>query len=226
MTKKASPLIGLTTKQKLQYYWDYYRITALVIICLIIVIVIAYKSIASNLHRYDSYCILLNDVNNAELVDHISKDFPAYLQKSDYKISVDNGYPFSYIAENDINWPEESSTAKFMSLTSTGKADVALSDYKSLLWAVYKDYACSLEDVLPPSLLEKLKPYYVYADFKGSGGNDGKIYGLDISGTAVFQNYKGNYSDGVIFLPKLTAEDSNLKRKDSVISFIEYFFQD
>ncbi|SHO53968.1 hypothetical protein [Anaerocolumna xylanovorans] len=216
----------MSVKQKLQYFWDYYRVTALVIICLAFVTVTAYKTISSNLHKYNLYCILLNDVNNTSLADYIGTDFPAYLHKPDYKINIDNGYPFSYLKEYDINWPDESSTAKFMSLTSTGKADVAISDYNSLLWAVHEDYAYSLDEVLPAGLLLKLKPYYVYADFKDSDGNDGKIYGLDISGTEAFKSHKSNYSDGVVFLPKLTAKASEQKKKDRVVSFIEYLFHD
>lgn len=226
MSANQNHLNGLSGKQKLKYFWDYYRITALVIIGLVLVAIMAFKTISSNLHQYDSYCIILNDVNNTSLVDRISTGFPEYLGKPGYKISVDNGYPFSLMKEEGLTWPEESSTAKIISLTSTGKADAAISDYKTLLWAVYEDYTYSLEEVLPASLMEKLKPYYVYADFKDSKGNDGKIYGLDISGTKVFRECKDNYSDGVLFLPKLTLKDNKLKRKDMVVSFIEYLFHD
>lgn len=213
----------LTFSKKLQHIWHYYRTSALVIIIIILLAISLVKTISSNKVKYDAYCLILNDTNNTKLVERIKEGFPSYRNNEKSSIFVDYGYPFNYLDEYGINWPDESATVKFLSLEED-KADIAIADYNTMLWAVHKDFIYPLDEILPKDLLAQLEPYYEYAYFKVEDESDGKIYGLDISDTEVFKGYSNNYQNAVVFIPNLTTDSNQKLQHDASIEFINYLF--
>lgn len=216
----------LNLKQKLKYLWDYYRWLTIGVLLIFILTFVLIKNISFNNVKYDAYCLILNDPNNTALVDKIKEGFPIYLNNDKFLINVDNGYPFSYIEEHGLNWPDESSNVKIISITDTNKADVAIADYKTLLWAVHTKYIYPLDEILPADLYKVLEPYFVYAYFQGDNNKtDGKVYGLNISDTKIYKENSNNYKDAVIFIPNLAVEPNQIVQHDVAIDFIKYLFE-
>jgi hypothetical protein len=216
---------GLTLNQKIKYYWDYYRTITIVGIILLVVAISLVKTITSNKVKHDAYCLILNDTNNSELADRIKTGFPQFLNDDGHSISVDYSYPFYYNEEHQINWPDESAIVKIMSLIDTKNVYVAIADYNTMLWAVYENYIIPMDEILPDDLLNKLEPNYEYAKFQGEEQTDGKIYGLDISETEVYQGYSDQYENTVVFIPNFTTKKNRKNQQEEAIKFIQYLFQ-
>jgi hypothetical protein len=208
----------MSLPNKVKYLIHYYGLAVIGVVVLIFFIIYLVKPIFEN-KKYDAYCLILNDTENNELVERIQNGFPKYLNDSKYSIGVDNSYPFFYLEEEGINWPGEGIIYKFLNLSGTHKADVMISDYNTMLWAVYQEFIYSIDQILPAELLEKLEPYFVYAYFKDYDESDGKIYGLNISETKVYKGYSGNYENAIILIPNVT------KQPEMVINFIKYLFE-
>ena len=219
-----STMESFPIRKKIQHFWHYYHTITIVIIICILLIISFIKTISINKANYDAYCLILNDVNNTKLAEKIKEEFPVYMRNSKALISVDYAYPFNYLEEFGISWPDESAIVKIMSLDEN-KADIAVSDYSTMLWAVHERYIYPLNEILPSDLMEKLKPYYEYARFKGTESDDGIIYGLNISDTKLFQGYSNKYENAVIFVPNLTVNANRKKQQDMSVKLIKYFFE-
>ena len=207
----------LSLPKKIKYLLHYYGLAIIGIGLILFFIIYLVKPFFEE-KNYDAYCLILNDTENKELVERIKNGFPKYLNNTKYSINVDNSYPFTYLEEEGINWPGEGVIFKFLNLPGTHMADVMISDYNTMLWAVYQEFLISIDQILPTELLKKLEPYFEYAYIKDSEESDGKIYGLNISETEVYKGYSNNYENGIVLIPHVT------KKPEAVINFIKYLF--
>ncbi len=209
----------LTTKEKIQYIWDYYRghiIIAIIVIGSIGSIVFGW------INKVDTnvYCLIFNDSENEALKEHIMSSYSEYLGDNKVTADVDKGYMFSYLEDHGISWPDEGSTIKYMTLYSTGDADVIITDYETMLWADYEDFIFPVEEILPAELYKQLEPYFVYAIYKDdpTGEGDGVVYGLDISNTEIYDGYALNYDKAILCFPNVS------KDKEAAIRFTKYLY--
>ena len=214
-----STLKTLNTKDKIGYIWDYYRIQiALVILAIIVVISFGVRFI----RHMDTnvYCLIFNDTENEELEEHIKSSYSEYIENDKVTASVDNSYMFSYVEEHGLNWPDDGTAVNYMTLQSTGDADVIITDYDSMLWAKYEDFIFPVEDVLPEDLYKKLEPYFTYAIFKddASGEGDGIVYGLDISDSPVYKGHSLNYTHAILCFPNVSTD------KEAAIRFTKFIY--
>jgi len=207
----------MTTKQKIGYLFEYYRIIfiaspLLLILCACLIIP---KFVNK---KIDAHCLILNDAQNDNLAVQITYGFPKFLNKEDFLLDVSNKYPFFYLEEQGMNCPEDNTETLLLNLFKKQKADVLIADYKTMLWAVHQGLARPIEDALPEELLKKLEPYFVHAYLQGNNEGDGKAYGLDISATQLIKDYSGNYKDAVVLIPDRTAQPQ------VGVNFIKFLF--
>ena len=207
---------GMTLWQKIKYLFYYYRV--IIMVALLVIIFSVFLILPLFKGKINAYCLILNDTENYRLVEQITNGFPQFLNDGKYVIDVNNRYPFFYVEDQGINWPEDGTNFRILSLVPNKMADVAIADYKTMLWAVYQEFVEPIDAVLPEALLERLKPYFVYAYFRGHDECDGKVYGLNISGTELMKHYSGNYKDAVVFIPNITAQP------EAGINFIKYLY--
>lgn len=209
----------LSTKEKIQYIWDYYR--GHIIISLIVIGSIA-SIIIGRVTKTDTdvYCLIFNDNENIALKEHIMSSYSEYIENPKITADVDNGYMFTYLEDHGISWPDEAGVMKYLNLQSTNKADVIITDYETMLWADYEDFLFPVEDILPTELFKQLEPYYVYAIYKDdpTGEGDGIVYGLDISNTEVYDGYALNYDQAILCFPNVS------KDKEAAIRFTKYLY--
>jgi hypothetical protein len=213
----------MTLANKMQHYWHYYRTITILVLVVLFLVISLIRTVSLNKSKYDAYCLLLNDVNNTRLVNKIEEEFPVYLNNPKSLVNVNNSFPFNYLEDYGINWPDESAIVNIMS-QDEDKAHLAISDYSTMLWAIHENYIYPLEEILPAEMLAVLKPYQEYANFKADKDNDGKIYGLNISDTAVFKGYSDKYENAVVFVPNLTVDPDIKLNHEMSIALIKYFF--
>jgi len=208
----------MTLPQRIKYLLQYYGAKIIIGAVIIALAIFLIRPLFLEKKNYNAYCLVLNDMGNYGLVEYIEKGFPEFLNDEKYLISVDNLYPFAYLEELGINWPGDSSRNKFFALELSNRADVVIADYNTMLYGVYAEFITPIDTILPEELLEKLEPYFVYANFKGQGENDGKVYGLDISETEVYKGHSFSYENAVLFIPKWTLQP------EAGINFVKYCF--
>jgi len=208
----------MTLPQRIKYLFQYYGVKLIIGMLIIVLAIFLLRPLFIGKKNYNAYCLVLNDIGNFGLVEYIEKDFPEFMNDEKYFISVDNLYPFAYLEEMGINWPGNSSLYKFLALELSNRADVIIADYNSMLYGVYAEFITPIDTVLPQELLEKLEPYFVYANFKGQNENDGKVYGLDISKTEVYKGHSFSYENAILFIPKWTIQS------EVGINFVKYCF--
>jgi len=205
----------MSLPKKIKYLLSYYGLAAVGVAALVFIIVYLVKPVFEN-YKYNAYCLILNDTWNEDLAAHIKKEFPKYLNNDKYLFNVSNDYPFFYLEEEGINWPEDGTNFKLLTCVKTHNCDVMISDYNTMLWTIHQEFIYPIDEILPGELLEKLKPYFVYANFKGN--SDGKVYGLNISETEVYKKYSRNYKNAVLLIPNAT------KRPKVAVEFIKYIY--
>lgn len=208
----------MTLKQKIEYLWDYYKWIPILTIIIGGIIFSWGKNIIANSSAGDAYCLILNDLENDKLVERIKSGFETYSGEEKIKINVDNGFPFTYMEEHGINWPDDVSTMKFTALMGSGNADVAIADFESFLWAGYKGFAMPLDEVLPEEMLSELEPYFIYYDEDEEDSVDAVLCALDISGTDVYKGCEKKYDNAVVYVPTWT------EHPEIAVEFIKYLF--
>ena len=60
-------------------------------------------------------------LENNKLAERIKGGFETYSGDDKIKMNVDNGFPFTYMEEYGINWPDDISSMKFTALMGSGK---------------------------------------------------------------------------------------------------------
>lgn len=173
----------LTTKKKLQFIWDYYKIHIIitaVIICSIFSIVKTMRNNAS----YDLYVAYINVATSDGFTDSID-------DISDLK--TDN-YTDLLITEDPQGQNLEyayASSMKVMSAISAEKLDVVIADSYGVEYANQSDYLVDLNEFLgeeDASLLPTLEPNFLY-------DTSGKAYAIDVSALSPFK--EAGYTDSV-----------------------------
>lgn len=216
MTKKFK---SLSTKEKIQYIWDYYKLHIAIII-VIIGVIFSYASRLSNQVDTEVYCLVFNDPENEDLANHIKSTYSEYIGNDKVTASVDTGYLFSYDENEKMNWPDTSSTVKYMAIQSSGDADTIITDYDSMRWAIKVDLLTPVDEILPKDLCKQLEPYFVYidADDTEDKSQTQLIYGLDITESKIYKGHSYNYDKAILCLPNVS------RNPEAAIKFVKYMY--
>lgn len=212
-------LKSLSFRDKIQYIWDYFKFHILVVF-VVIGLVIMLLTNHSNYVKANLYCLIFNDSSNTALEEHLISTYSEYSGIEPDTISIDSRYVFSLEDENGIIWPEQGSSVNYLRAQATGEADVIITDYDSMLWAKYVNFLAPVDEILPEDLYKQLEPYFVYAVFENDSDEtgDGKVYGLDISKTEIYQGHSLKYEDAIVCLPNVS------ENPEAAINFIKYLY--
>ena len=192
----------LSSKQKLQYIWDYYKIHIIVTVVLICAIFSIVKTVkhAGSVDLYVAYV-------NVAVDDKVTDEFA---NSSGLIIS---SYKDLLITENPSSENLEYAYASSMKLTSAISADrldVIIGDSYAMAYANKAEYLVDIEDFVRannPQLLDKLKPLFLL-------DNNGKAYAIDVSGFAPFAD--AGYSEPIYL--GIIAADSHISSKLTLLS--------
>ena len=192
----------LSSKQKLQYIWDYYKIHIIVTVVLICAIFSIVKTV-KHAGSVDLYVAYVNVAVDDKVTD-------ALLGSSGLIIS---SYKDLLITEDPSSENLEYAYASSMKLTSALSADrldVIIGDSYAMAYANKAEYLVDIEDFVRannPQLLDKLKPLFLL-------DNNGKAYAIDVSGFAPFAD--AGYSEPIYL--GIIAADSHISSKLTLLS--------
>lgn len=152
-----------TWKEKLAYFWSYYKWHT---IAIIIISYVAISLIVTFVTRKDPgfYTVLINGTGTG-LEEQFREELTEYLAIDTTKEEV--------VMEADMymNWNHMSDVAaatvsKITVYVSAGDLDVIQADMDSFDYFSYNGILCDLREVLTPEQITKYEPYFYYMDYK------------------------------------------------------------
>lgn len=163
--KEREGLKNGTLKQKLSYFWDYYK--WYVIIPAIIIAFVGYH-IYTVITTPDTILngIVLNTYNveeQEESLELLDGFYEAYeVDTEEYK--ADLNLSLNYIANDESGTANYESMQVLMTWTAAGTIDFICADKTALTELSYKDYFVDLREVLTEEQIAKYEPYFLYMD--------------------------------------------------------------
>lgn len=163
--QQKKSLSTMSFKEKAAYFWDYYKIHALIAVAVLIFAVTIIHQITTN-KDYAFYATILN-AGTVQYEDTTaekwSQEFLEYAQidADDYQVYIDAAISLSdstdpqYLAANQ---------QKLMAMMQTGTIHAQIAETKT--FEEYAQFECyyALEDILSPEQIEKYRPYFYYTD--------------------------------------------------------------
>ena len=159
--KKA--LSEMNTKEKLAYFWDYYKVHTIVVIAAVFLIVMFIYQYATN-KDYGFYAAIINaDTTKLSDIDPWSKEFEQYvgMDTDKYQAYIDTTFVLS---DDSSDQYALANTEKLMAMVQTGTIDVMVTDTANFEKYAQNEYFMNLEEVLPADVYAKYKDYLYYTD--------------------------------------------------------------
>lgn len=161
--QQKKSLKNMSPKEKLEYFWDYYKIqTGVVIIVLVLVSVFTYQFVTSK--DYAFYAVLVNarfTDKNYGLAELWSEEFQEYAQidSDKYQVSIDTSITMSMDSQYDIANQE-----KMLAMMQAGIVSAIVADTEAFETYARNEYFYDLESLLTAEELAKYGPYLYYTD--------------------------------------------------------------
>lgn len=163
--ERRKAMSRMSTKEKFAYFWDYYKIHALV------TVLIAAAAISLIYHYvtykdYGFYALLLNagvsDVSEG-LPETWAAEFQEYadINPKEYDVFVDTSMD---ISSTDISQYTIANQQKLLALIQTGSISTIVAETETFEKYAQTECFSPLEDVLSAEEIEKYRPYFYYTD--------------------------------------------------------------
>lgn len=154
-----------TPKEKLSYFWNYYKWHVIVSVCVIVCIAsFVYQLVTKN--DTGLYCVFLNNwavsEDNTEAYLQGFADF-AGIDTSDYDIILDNSL---YLNLDTYDENSYAAVQKIAVLIAASEIDVLAADQETYEYYAYMDYLIDLRTVLSEEQQAAYEPYFFYVDRK------------------------------------------------------------
>lgn len=177
--QQKKSLKNMTRKEKLAYFWDYYKIhTGVAIIILTLVSVFIYQFVTSK--DYAFYVVLVNarlNSTNYETAELLAEGFREYahIDPDKYQVSLDTSITMSMDSQYDVANQE-----KMLAMMQAGIVSAIVADTKAFETYAQNEYFYDLESLLTAEELEKYGPYLYYTDAASfADPNDDTFYDED-----------------------------------------------
>lgn len=160
--EERATLKNATFKEKLSYFWDYYKWHVIITVC-------AVAFIGSLVHQMvtakDSafYAVLLN-TSPMTTEDTYSQEFAEYaeIDTKEYNIFFDTSL---YYNEGLMDEMSYTTTQKLMVYTAAGDLDTMITDEESFRKYAHSEAFFDMRDILTPEQLEKYADRLYYVDW-------------------------------------------------------------
>lgn len=161
--KKA--LSTMSLKEKLAYFWDYYKIHTLVTVVVLVFVITFIYQYATN-KDYGFYAALVNARSNSlddesttilaeEFQEYAQIDPDEYLVYIDTSISLAEGFDLQYAVTNQ---------EKLLAMMQIGSVSAFVAETETFERYAQNEYFYDLESLLSAEELEKYGPYLYYTD--------------------------------------------------------------
>lgn len=161
--QQKKSLKNMSPKEKLTYFWDYYKIhTGVAIIILTLIVVFTYQFVTSK--DYAFYAVLVNarfTDTNYGLSDLWAEEFLEYthIDPDEYQVSIDTSITMSMDSQYDVANQE-----KMLAMMQAGIISAIVADTEAFETYARNEYFYDLESLLTAEELEKYGPYLYYTD--------------------------------------------------------------
>ncbi len=155
-------LKGKSFKEKLTYFWDYYKIHTIVAVVVIIFLVVIIKDMVNN-KDYGFYAAITDvDVTMAE-GNLWGEDFASYagIDLDEFECSTDTSLTLSADSNSTYSM---ANYEKLMVMASAGTVDVITGESEEFENLAQNGFFANLEEILPDETLEKYKDRIYYTD--------------------------------------------------------------
>jgi hypothetical protein len=153
-----------TLKQKMSYYWLYYKWYVIVIVVVAVFIISFVHNILTR----------KEDVFSAAFINAWAQEGPAeeYLQTfaqdmgidmNKYQINLDS---YLYLTQGSMDQTSMVTTQKVMAYIASNSLDVLAADETTFLSYAYSGALADLRTILTPAQMERYQPYFYYIDTK------------------------------------------------------------
>lgn len=151
-----------TPKQKLQYFWDYYKWPTAIGLFVLLLVFLFVKDIVTN-RKIEFFACMLNGAQ----IDSMSEETPVETTFSEI-LGLDAKKQRVYF-DTSIQIGQSTSTdyvniQKLMVYMSSSEIDVMISDIDSMIQYMYQNGFADLNEVLRPDQIEKYKDNFLYMD--------------------------------------------------------------
>lgn len=177
--QQKKSLKNMTRKEKLAYFWDYYKIhTGVVIIILTLVSVFIYQFVTNK--DYAFYAVLVNarlNSANYETAELLAEEFREYahIDPDKYQVSLDTSITMSMDSQYDVANQE-----KMLAMMQAGIVSAIIADTEAFETYAQNEYFYDLKSLLTAEELEKYGPYLYYTDAASfADPNDDTFYDED-----------------------------------------------
>lgn len=151
-------------KQKLKYFWGYYKVHTIAVICIVTFIIVFIAEASRNQQTHLFVAFLNSTQNSIEKADEFANEYAKF---ANLKLDRNNYCAFDssmIIKKKPSNDAEVTSRQRMMVYTTTGEIDIiaAASD-------VFTEYAngqmfFDLRNYLTEEQIQKYSPYFYYVD--------------------------------------------------------------
>lgn len=159
--EQQKKLKGQGFKAKLEYFWEYYKIHTIVVICVAILLGTLIHDISNN-KPYGFYAIFLNS-GSSSAQDYLEKDFipVAGIDTSKYSCFIDTStsYDLEVITETTI-----ATSQKIMANVAGGDLDILGADSNIFIYYANQQMFVDLRTVLSDEQISKYQDLFVYVD--------------------------------------------------------------
>ena len=155
----------MTPKEKFAYFWDYYKIHALVTV----IVIIGASSLIYNYVTYKDYGFYATLINTG--VSDTSEGLPekwaaefleyAGIDPAEYEVYIDTSMSLS---PNDVSQYTMANQQKMVAMMQTGSIHALVAETQTFEQYAQMGYFSPLESTLSPEEVEKYRPYFYYTD--------------------------------------------------------------
>lgn len=155
----------MSTKQKLAYFWEYYKIHTFVVIIIIVIAVSLIKQYVTN-KDYAFYAVLINAVTtdtNSGLNEIWSEEFLEYAQIDSDEYQVDIDTSISLAESIDIEYTI-ANQQRLVAMMMTGDIGAFVADTEAFETYAQSEFFYDMESLLSDEELMKYGAYFYYTD--------------------------------------------------------------
>ncbi len=159
--KEIEKTKDMSTKEKLSYFWYYYKVHTIVIIAAVVFLFMLIRDISSS-KDYAFYAAYFNAGQTFSAEEQMEA-FAAYagLDTENYSVYLDNDL---YYTVADLSATSISTSQMFTALIYSGDVDVVVADESVFTHYALTETFFDLREVLSEDLLEKYKDKLFYID--------------------------------------------------------------
>ncbi len=213
LPSEKEKLKNMTTKEKMNYLWEYYRLHALGGILAIAAIIYVIYQIATPNINTQFYAAIIDSSLSTEAVEEFASEFSDYLDLNPKLEDIQINDTFYLSGSGNYNI-QQALTAYI----AAREVDVIIAPESQFLNYAKNDYFTKLSEALPTDIYSAMTDRFFLSETTES--SDKNAYGIYLNDSDLFE---GVTYDGEPYVLGILA---NYPHEENTIEFINYLFKD